>query len=231
MGNGLKTGGGEPVMSQNEGHIAARRGRRPGGQSGREQILAAAASQFGENGYQATTIRNIAKDAGVDTKLVHYYFGTKEELFGAAIASIFHARGFPDLLLATASAGVRSPGTQYLLAVLNTLEDPRIGPTFIGLVRGLGTHEESRRIFLRFIQTEMLERLAPRLTNDHPETRVSLAGTQILGLVLGRYVLKIPPMTDLTIDQAAHLVGPNIDRYITGTLDWDRPEDNRIATN
>jgi hypothetical protein len=109
------------------------------------------------------------------------------------------------------------------------LEDPGIGPAFIGLVRGLGTHEESRRIFLRFVGEELIGRLAPHLAphlgRELAETRVALAGSQMLGLVFARYVLKIPPLATLSIEEVAHSVGPTIERYILGPLEWGGPAD------
>ena len=198
-----------------------RRGPRPAGSAGKEQILEAATVQFGEHGYQATTIRKIGEAAGVDAKLVHYYFGTKEDLFATAIAETFRSRGFPDLLAVRTAEGDGSPGTQYLLAVLTALEDPGMGAAFIGLVRGLGTYEESRRIFLRFVSEELLGRLAPQLDVDHPETRVALAGSQLLGIVLARYVLKVPPLASLSVSEVARTVGPTIDRYMLGELNWN----------
>ena len=204
-----------------EASAAPRRGRRPAGHAGREQILEAASAQFGEYGYQATTMRKIGQAAGVDAKLVHYYFGTKEELFGTVIAETFHARGFPGLLSETPSETGDSPGVQYLLAVLTALEDSDVGPAFIGLVRGLGTHEESRSIFLRFVNKEILGRIAPQLDTDHPEVRMALAGSQLLGLVFARYILRIPPVAELSIQEVARTIGPTIDRYILGELDWD----------
>lgn len=206
--------------------LVSRRGPRSDGGAGKEQILEAATARFGEHGYQATTIRKIAAAAGVDAKLVHYYFGTKENLFSTAIAETFRAGGFPNLLAEPANSGDGSPGTRYLFAVLTALEDPGMGPAFIGLVRGLGTHEESRRIFLRFVSEELLGRLAPQLASEHPEARVSLAGSQLLGLVVGRYVLKVPPLAGLSIGQVARTVGPTIDRYILGELDWNVDPDS-----
>ncbi len=195
-----------------------RRGPRPADTAWREQILDAARREFGEHGYQATTVRKIGHAAGVDPKLVHYYFGTKEELFTTTIAETFRARGFPALLAEASSSSIDSAGTRYLLAVLTALEDDTLGPGFIGLVRNLGTHEESRRIFLRFVTGELIEQLAPRLEGDFAETRVTLAGSQLLGLVMARYVLRVPPLAALSIQQVAQTVGPTLDRYLFGEL-------------
>lgn len=197
-----------------------RRGPRPDGGVGRQQILDAAITQFGERGYQATTIRRVAETAGVDPKLVHYYFGTKESLFTTIMSETFRARGFPDLLVNGEASVSGSIGESYLAAVLTTLEDPGIGPAMIGVVRGLGNHEESRRVFLSFITEELLSRLAPQMDVDRPQTRLALAGSQLLGIVVARYILKIAPLADLPREDAARLAGPTIDRYILGDLAW-----------
>lgn len=206
---------------------AARRGRRPGPTVGREQILEAARGQFAAHGYPDATIRRIAEAAGVDSKLVHYYFGTKEELFTAVISDAFRARGFPALLTSNVMTPDTSPGTLYLRAVLTALEDPGVGPAFISLVRNLGTHGESRRIFLRFVNDELLDTVAPQLPGERSRSRVSLAGSQLLGLIMGRYVLKIEPLAELSIDEVAGAVGPTIDRYILGELHLGRSGDGR----
>lgn len=212
-------------MTDGASHGAARRGPRPDGIAWRERILAAARKEFGEHGYQATTIRKVGQAAGVDPKLVHYYFGTKEELFTTTIAETFRSRGFPTMLAQASASADDSPGTRYLRAVLTALEDDTLGPGFIGLVRNLGTHEESRRIFLRFVTGELLERLVPHLHGELPEARVTLAGSQLLGLIMGRYVLKVPPLAALSIQEIADTVGPTLDRYLFGDLSWRGHDD------
>ena len=197
-----------------------RRGPRSGDKDTRKQIRQAANEQFSEHGYQAATIRKIGEAASVDPSLIHYYFGTKEDLFGTAITQVFRSQGFADLLAHHRFEDDESPGTQYLFAMLTALEEPGMGPAFIGLVRNLGTHEESRRIFVRCVSEELLGLLSLQLQTERPETRVALAATQVAGLVLARYVLKVPPLVSLSITEVAHTIGPAIDRYIAGDLDW-----------
>ncbi len=60
-------------------------GRRPGSGGSREDILAAARAAFGERGYDGATMRDIAARAGVDPALVHHFFGSKQQLFTAAM--------------------------------------------------------------------------------------------------------------------------------------------------
>lgn len=198
--------------------VAPRRGRRSAGESGREQILAAATAQFHERGYQGTTIRAIADAAGVDTKLVHYYFGTKAELFATMIGTAFESWGFPELLEELPASPGASPGAAYLRTVFTALEESEVGPVFIGLVRNLGTHEESRRIFLDFVSRHLIARLAPHIPGERAEVRVSLAGSQMLGIIMGRYVLRVPPLAELGREELAAALGPTLDRYFHGEV-------------
>ncbi len=196
-----------------------KRGRRPGDTIGRAHILEAAIKEFGENGYQGATIRKISNTAKVDPKLVHYYFGTKEDLFSACISETFHSMGLAEILLSTAKNGTTSVGTQYLRTLLGLLEDKQLGPAYIGLIRSLGTHEEARQIFLRFLTGDLFSMLIPELKIDNPETRLTLVGSQIIGLVMVRYVLQVGPLAELPLEQVAALVGPTLDRYLTSILD------------
>lgn len=194
-------------------------GRRPGESTARAEILDAAKHEFAHKGYPSATIRGIAKAAGVNTKLVHYYFGTKQDLFATAVAESFRSRGlleaFADMPVPTAGA---SPGTELLRRVLTTLEDTDLGAPFLGLVRNIGTHEESRQLFLRVVSAEVIEQLAPRLPGTHAELRVVLTGSQVLGLVMARYVIGVPALAALTTEEVAAAAGPTIDRYLFGEV-------------
>lgn len=59
------------------------------GPATRDRILQAARDQFAERGYDKTSMRGIAKATGVDSALVHHYFGTKDDVFAAAIEVTF----------------------------------------------------------------------------------------------------------------------------------------------
>ena len=72
-------------LRRDGGTALARTGRRPGRQDTREAILAAARDAFAEKGFDGASIRYIATSAGVDPALVHHYFGTKDQLFLAAM--------------------------------------------------------------------------------------------------------------------------------------------------
>lgn len=189
--------------------------RGPRGGRADAAILAAARQLFGAHGYQGASIRQIAQTAGVDSKLVHYYFGSKEDLFAATIADTFTALELPTLLLSPTET---SPGTAYVRAALTAIENPELGPGYLALLRAIGTHEPSRQLLLHVAREVFLPLLVSRLPGPHAAVRAGLLGSQMLGLLTSRYILGMPPLADLSIPQVAALVGPTLDRYLTGDL-------------
>lgn len=209
----------------------SRRGRRPQAasmHSTKDSILSAAQNTFATTGYQNATMREIAAAAGVNAKLVHYYFGTKEDLFARVMSDLFTQGNYLEILLRgspSAQANSRdsgkkanTPGTMYIHAILTAMEDPSIGPPLLSIVRNLGSHEPSRKLFLRFITESVIKPFTADFPENAAPLRVALIGSQILGLVQGRYIVQAPPLTQASIPQLAHLVGPNIDRYLTPAL-------------
>ena len=78
--------------------------QRPSANPTRDRILAAAADLFSERSFDGATTREIAARAGVTQPLLNYHFRSKDELWQAAVDSLF------DLLNQTMSeraAGLR----------------------------------------------------------------------------------------------------------------------------
>lgn len=195
---------------------AMRRGPRGGAEDVKAAIFAAARACFARDGYQATTIKAIAAKAGVDTKLVHYYFGTKQALFGTLISQVFTDFGLLQDLFIAARSG-RPGGAIYVRQILTLLDTTPEGQVFIGLIRSVGTHAESEQIMLAFV-ADVLERIVGPQVTPEVEFRSSLVGSQMLGLVFTRYILKNPVMMEASIDDLAEAVGPTLDRYLSAAL-------------
>jgi AcrR family transcriptional regulator len=212
------------------GPVAARRGGRRrrsgrrGGDSGtREAILAAARTRFGDFGYDGATIRGIAADAGVDAALVHHFFGTKERLFAAAM----QLPVLPSELLAAAlAAGARDPdqslGEHMLRTVLGAWDVAEMRATFLGLLRSAVTSEQAAGMLREFATETILGRIAEVAAPGPPgadgQFRAALVASQVLGLALARYVLKIEPIAQASTDDLAAAIGPTVERYLTGEI-------------
>ena len=198
---------------------AARTGRRTGDSGTREAILDSARLRFAEHGYDGATIRGIAAGAAVDPALVHHFYGNKEKLFAAAM----RLPAVPSEVIAAALAGGGggSPGTRLVAAVLAVWEDPAVHGVIIGLLRSAMNSEQAAGMLREFITDAILAPVRALARADSPEDAAYRAGavaSQMLGLALTRYVLRIGPVAAASTADLAATIGPTIERYLTGDI-------------
>jgi AcrR family transcriptional regulator len=195
----------------------ARTGRRPGNQDTREAILAAARQAFADKGYDRASIRTIATGAGVDPALVHHYFGTKDQLFLATVeAPIDPAKILPRVL-----GGDRDELPERLVRTfLSVWDHPVSGPAAVALLRSGLQHDWSARMLREFLTTRVIRRVISQLELDPAEAplRGSLVATQMIGLGLIRYVLKVEPLASAPPEVVVAAVAPTIHRYLLEPL-------------
>ena len=192
-----------------------RRGRPAGNSDTRDRILDSARELFARNGIRNTSIRAVAAAAGVDSALVHHYFGTKEKLFAAAVhipidpmAIIGPLREVP-----VSELGYRIP------SMLLPLWDSEIGTAFIAALRSVVAGEEVN-LFRTFIEDVIAVEIGPRVDNPPGSgtTRIQFVASQLVGVVMARYILELEPFKSLPPEQIAQTVAPNLQRYLTGDL-------------
>ena len=192
----------------------ARTGRRPGPSRTRAQILAAAANCFAAAGYDATSLRRVAADAGVDPALVRRFFGGKEQLFTEVASALID----PERALAAVAEGPPSAAGErllrYFLDLLGEVGQP--GP-YLGLVRCAVTSEHAAALFRRFLAERVLGEIAARLDAGRPELRAALVASQLVGLAVARYAVRLAPLTAADADELVRWAGPVLQYYLTGT--------------
>jgi AcrR family transcriptional regulator len=188
-----------------------RTGRRPGAGGTREKILAAARTHFSAAGYEGGTIRGIAADAAVDPSLVLHYFGSKEGVFRAAVDfPVDPAEFIPRLL----EPGMDGLGERLVRFFLQTWDSPA-GSPLLGLIRSVVGSESAAAMLREFVSREVLARIAEALEVDQPQLRASLAASQLIGLAMLRYVVRLEPIASAPSEQVAAWVAPAIQRYLT----------------
>jgi AcrR family transcriptional regulator len=187
----------------------ARTGRRPGRTETREEILAAARTQFAEFGYDGATIRGIAAAADVNPALVHHYFGAKEKVFVAALElPVDPATVVPQLL-----DGPRSEfGERLVRLFLGLWRDPETRKPFLAIIRSAAANEGAARMMRQFVEKAVLIRVADGL--GVPRLRLTGAAAQMLGLVMLRHIIGIEPLASTSEDELAALVAPVVQYYI-----------------
>jgi AcrR family transcriptional regulator len=190
----------------------ARTGRRPGRQDTKEAILAAAREAFAEKGFDGASIRYIATSAGVDPALVHHYFGAKDQLFLAAMQiPIDPGKIIPQL----AAGGVDGLGERLVRTFLGIWDSPA-GSAGVALLRSAVRNDLAARLLREFITTQVMRRVLAHLDLDPAEvpTRASLVASQLMGLAMMRYVIKLEPLASGPPEAVAAAIGPTIQRYV-----------------
>lgn len=189
------------------------RGRRPGAPDTKAAILDAARTQFAAKGLQAS-MRAIAAEAGVDAALVHHYFGTKDKLFIAALRLPVDPR---EVLSVVADGPIDSAAQRLLGAFLSLWDDPANQPALVALARTITDPAGGNLVnkgFLPLIVVPVVEALGV----DRPTERIPLVASQLIGLIVVRYLLRIEPLASLPADQVVDRIAPNIQRYLTAPL-------------
>jgi AcrR family transcriptional regulator len=189
--------------------------RRADAARNREKILAAARAAFAERGYDGVSIRAVARSAGVDPALVHRFYGSKEALFVAAMELPVAPSALVEGLLAE---GVEHLGERLVRTFLTLFDEPAAFAPFLALLRAAVSNDRAAAMLREFIAREVLGRLAAAASPDRPELRASLAGSQVVGLAMARYVVGVPPLADAERETVVAWVGPTIQRYLTGAL-------------
>jgi AcrR family transcriptional regulator len=201
------------VTATSAGH--RRRGRPAGVSDTRNRILASAREMFACNGIRNTSIRAVAAAAGVDSALVHHYFGTKEKLFAAAV----HIPIDPmDIIGPLREVPVDELGYR-IPSMLLPLWDSEIGAAFIAALRSILAGEEVN-LFRTFIEDVITVEIGPRVDNPPGSgtIRIQFVASQLVGVVMARYILQLEPFASLPPEQIAQNVAPNLQRYLTGDL-------------
>ncbi|MEV7327000.1 TetR family transcriptional regulator [Micromonospora sp. NPDC093244] len=196
--------------------MTRRTGRRPGNPGTRESILDAARAAFAERGFDAASIRAIAGTAGVDPALVHHYFGSKDQLFLAAM----NFPADPGQLVPRVLAGDRDGVGERMVRVFLGVWDSPAGSAGVALLRSAVSNEWTARLLREFITTQVLRRVLEQLDVEPAQLplRGSLVATQMIGLAMMRHVVRLEPVASADPETLVAAVGPTVQRYLTGSL-------------
>ncbi|MEY9939805.1 TetR family transcriptional regulator [Streptacidiphilus sp. MAP5-3] len=204
----------ERAGTQAAGKAAAKRtGRRPGGADTRGVVLDAARAEFAARGYEKASMRGIARVAGVDPALLHHYFGSKEQLFLAALDFPIDPATVAAVILDGDRAQVGERVARFVVALW---EQPEVLNRLMAVVRTVVASEAIAELLRDFMVRELVGRLAEGLAVDRPELRVELVISQIIGLAMVRYIVAAEPIASVGPEELVSLLAPTIQRYLAG---------------
>ncbi len=167
-------------------------------------ILAAAKERFAESGFERATIRAIAADANIDPSMVMRYFGNKDQLFAAAADFDLE---FPDM------AGVDRDqlGARIVAHFVDRWERDE---ALIVLLRSSTTNADAAARMQAIFAAQLLPAIM-KVNAVDPARSAGLIASQMLGLALCRYVLRLPPVVAMPREEVVSWLGPTIQRYLS----------------
>lgn len=192
------------------------RGRPPGRANTRDDVLAAARAVFAERGYDAASLRTIAAAAGVDAGMVRHFFGDKDGLFRAAMELPVDPAVFLPVLLGPGLDGIGERVVRFFVSVW---DEPATRGPFLALVRSVSSHEEAAAMFREFVAGQVLGRLTAAIDRPDGRLRAALVGSQLVGLAMVRYIIRLEPLASASADRVVAAVAPTVQRYFTGDVE------------
>ncbi len=200
------------MTSQSAGAASPKgRGRRPGGVDTRAAILEAARKSFAAKGYDKVSMRGIAREAGVDPSLVHHYFEGKAALFAQTLDVPVDPGAVVDAVLAQ---GRDRLGWSVAESFLRVWDAPERRQSFAALVRSAMTSDESARVLREFLAREVFGRIAASTGGPDAALRASLAASQVLGMAVLRYVVKVPALVEASNADIVERLGPVLQLHL-----------------
>jgi AcrR family transcriptional regulator len=199
--------------------VSVGRGRRPGSPDTRAAIIDSARTLFAAGGFSGTSVRAVAAAAGVDPALVHHYYGTKDDLFFAALALPIDPR---KLLAPVIAEGKDGAGERMLRVFLSVWDDPEFRLPMVALARRMldpSGKELLRDGFLKVV----IGPVGLALGIEDPERRMPIVASQVIGLILMRYLLEVEPLASMSADDVVAVYAPTLQRYLTGPLPAPEP--------
>lgn len=187
-------------------------GRRAGSPDTRADILESARRVFAANGYDRATVRAIAGEAGVDPSLIHHYFGTKDRLFAASIDLPVEAT---EAVRAVRSGTSDQLGRRLAETFFMVWEQDEPRASLLGILRSaMGGEDQAVAAFRQFLTTTLVEQVAPRIGGEDSGVKALLMASQLVGVAMTRYVMKLEPIASAPISQIVDLVAPRIQSYV-----------------
>lgn len=171
-------------------------------------IEAAARELFEKNGFDGTTVREIAAQANIDASMIIRYFGSKDELFARVAAPNLR---LPDL------ANVKSEalGETLVRHFIEQWEGEQGGGGLPVLLKSAASNEDAAAKLREVFASQVFPVIASIGSRSTAATRAGLVASQLLGLAITRYVLKLPPVVALPVDLIVREVGATVQRYAT----------------
>ena len=188
-------------------------GRRPGGPDTRGEILQAARVSFAGKGFSGTSLRAVAREAGVDAALVHHYFGGKDELFIESMSLPVDPRQVAHVVLDGPREEV---GRRIATVFLEVWESADGQQRMKAILRSAVSSDDVARLMREGIAQLILQPVSQAIGGTDAALRVSMVATQLIGLALTRYVIELEPVASADVATLIDRLAPVLQLHLTG---------------
>ena len=179
----------------------------------RAAILAVARAQFATRGFAGTSLRGIAREVGCDVSLISHYFGDKSALLVATMQIPVD----PTAKIAEVVAGGADGLGERLVRTFLGAWDPH-HEVFSTLIRTiLGSADAEAAPAAQVAREVLLTSLRGVIEGDDRDLRAAGVASQVLGLAIARYVVRLDPVATASIDDVVRVHAPGIQALVDGT--------------
>ena len=180
-----------------------------------DRIVTVARASFADHGWAGTSMRAVARDAGVDSRLVAYYFADKSALLQACVQP---PPGYLEGIAAVVRTPLRGRGAALVRNLLTAWNDPATATVLRSIILTAAHEPVALQRLQQVFRNSMIGAVAESLDDDERLIRGGLVASQLVGLSMTRYVWRLEPIRRLPDEDVISLIGPTIQRYLTGRL-------------
>lgn len=189
------------------------RGPRGGGADTHADILRAALSLFSESGYDRTSIRAIAQAAGVDPSLPRHYFPSKSALFVEALGPF---DGIGERITSIMDGPKHELGRRIVSTIIGFWDSPDYGPRLHTLLMSAMSSPEIGTVARTILLDRLVRPIAQAVGPDDVEGRATAMASQVFGLVISRYIIRLEPLASASPVELVDRFGPILQQLVTG---------------
>jgi AcrR family transcriptional regulator len=157
----------------------------------------------------------VAEDADVDVALISYYFGSKRGLFGAAMALVANPA---EAVAEVVQGDLATLGPRALGRMLGTWDSPEAGPALLAMLRRVAADDNSAALVREVLERELMGRVADRIGGPQARARAMMFCTQMAGIIVTRYLLRMEPIASMAVEDVVRHYGPAIQAAIQGPV-------------
>ncbi len=179
-------------------------------------ILTAAQTEFAAKGFDKTSLRGVAKAAGVDPALVHHYFDSKDDLFLESLGIPFDPR---EVVPAITQGGVDGLGERIVARFLSIWDDDEARLPLVALVKAASSSEAAADLLRSGLVRMVLTPMSVVIDTDDAALRAQCVASQLLGLAMARYVVRLEPFATTPAAELGPRIGAALQLYIEGPLE------------